>query len=183
MTLEQYWAILLKQWKLVLICFLFVGLGTFVGSKLMTPLYQSSVLVQVALRSNTTNQADYNSLLASDQLVQTESALATSNLVLHEVASHYPGLSERQLAGEVSATTKTNTQLFQIDVVDPSPTRAAKLANSVAMTLISQQQQAIQQQNNQSQQQMQQDLDQTQQKINDTTANIAGLPAKGGNPG
>ncbi len=184
MTLEQYWAILLKQWKLVLICFLFVGLGTFIGSKLITPVYQSSALVQVALRSNATStQADLNSLMASDQLVQTEATLATSNPVLREVASHYPGLSVGQLTGEVSSTTKTNTQLFEIDVVDSNPTRAASLANGVATTFINQQRQAIQQQNNQSQHQIQQDLDQTQKKINDATTQIADLQAKGGKLG
>ena len=183
MTLEQYWAILLKQWKLVLVCFLFVGLGTFIGSKLMTPVYQSSALVQVAIRSTNNNQADYNNLMASDQLVQTEATLATSDPVLREAASHYSGLSAGQLAGEVSSTTRTNTQLFEIDVVDSNPVRAASIANSVATTLIAQQHQAIQQQDNQSQQQMQQDLDQTQKKINDITTQISDLQAKGGNSG
>src|SRR5207253_8396169 len=80
MTFEQYWTILVKQYKLILICFLTVGVGTFIGSKLMTPMYQSSVLIQVDIRSsNSNNQSDYNSLLASDQLVQTEAALATNN--------------------------------------------------------------------------------------------------------
>ncbi len=93
MTLEQYRVILIKRWKLILLCFLLVGLGAFIGSKLMKPVYQSSALVQVVIRSSNNNQADYNNLLASDQLVQTESTLATSNTVLTEVASHYPGLT------------------------------------------------------------------------------------------
>ncbi len=182
MTFEQFWTILLKQWKLVLIYFLFVGLGTFIGSKLMTPVYQSSALVQVTIRSSN-NQTDYNNLLASSQLVQTEVALATSDPVLHEVASHYPGLSVGQLTGEVSSTPKLNTQLFEIDVVDPSPTRAASLANDIATTLIKQQQQAIQQQNNQPQQQIRQNLELTQQQIDNTTTKISDLQAKGGNQG
>ena len=124
MTLEQYWAILIKHWKLVVICFLFVGVGTFIGSRLMQPLYQSSALVQVVIRSSSNNnQADYNNLLASEQLVQTEATLATSDPVLRAVASHYPGLTASELAREVSASPRTNTQLFEIDVVDPSPAR------------------------------------------------------------
>src|SRR5947209_5951179 len=63
MTFGQFWSLILKQWKLILICFLIVGLGTYIGSKLITPLYQSTALVQVAIRSGN-NQADYNSLLA-----------------------------------------------------------------------------------------------------------------------
>ena len=117
MTFEQYWTILVKRYKLILICFVAVGLGTFIGSKLMTPMYQSSVLVQVDIRSSNNNQSDYNNLLASDQLVQTEAALATSNSVLSAVASHYHDLSAGQLARDVSTTIKPNTQLFEGQLV------------------------------------------------------------------
>src|ERR1700676_1515296 len=118
MTFEQYWATLVKRWHVILICLLVVGLGALIGSKLMKPVYQSSALVQVAIRASSNNQADYTNLIASDQLVQTEATLATGYPVLREVASHYPGLAESQLAGEVSSTPRTNTQLFEIDVVD-----------------------------------------------------------------
>ena len=151
MSFEQFWVILVKQWRLIIISFLVVGLGAYIGSKLMTPIYQSSALVQVAIHSST-NQADYNSLLASDQLVQTEAALAISDPVLLQVVSHYHGMTVAQLAGEATSTAKLNTQLFEIDVADPSPTRAAALANDIAATLIGQQQQVIQQNNHQAQQ-------------------------------
>ncbi len=181
MTFEQYWTILIKRWKLIVICFLFVGAGSFVGSKLIKPLYQASALVQVVIRSGSSNSADYNNLLASDQLVQTEAALTTSDPVLREVASHYPGMSVGQLAGEVSTAIKANTQLFEIDVVDPSPTRAASLANDVMATLIKQQLQSIQQDNTQAQLQIQKNIDLTSQQIDATTAKISALQAKGGN--
>src|SRR5436305_1982765 len=137
MTIEQYRDIMVKQWKIIVICFLFTGLGTFLVSKLMTPIYQSSALVQVSINS-INSQADYNNLLASDQLVQTETQLATSDPVLREVASHYPDLTIDQISKEVSATSKLNTQLFEISVQDPSPTRAAAIANDIAATLIQQ---------------------------------------------
>ena len=160
MTFEQYGTVLLKQWKLILACFIAVGLGAYIGSKLMTPLYQSVALVQVAIRSSN-NQVDNNSLLASDQLVQTEASLAISNTVLSAVVTHYHGLTVQQLSSEVTSTTKLNTQLFEIDVVDPSPTRAAALAEDIASTLINQQLQIFQQDNGQSQLKVQQDLAQT----------------------
>jgi len=182
MTFEQFWTTIEKQWKLIVICFAVVGLGAFVGSKLMTPLYKSSVVVQIAIRSSS-NQADINSLLASDQLVQTESQLAVSDPVLREVASHYAGLTVQQLAGEVSSTPRVNTQLFEIDVLDPSPHRAAKLANDVAGTLIKQQLQVLQQNNHLAQQQIQQDLSSTQQQINAVSNQITALQGQGGNRG
>ena len=66
MTFTQYWTILIKRWWLIVICIGVVGLGVFIGSKLMIPLYQSSTLVEVTLRSSTNQSADYNSVLASD---------------------------------------------------------------------------------------------------------------------
>ena len=183
MTFEQYWAILVKRWHIVLMCFLVVGLGAYIGSKLMKPVYQSSALVQVVIRASSNNPADYNNLIASDQLVQTEADLAVGDPVLREVASHYPGLTVGQLAGEASSTTKTNTQLFEVDVVDQSPTRAADLANDIVATLIKQQAQAIQQDNAQAQQQIQQNIDQTSQQIDETSTKISALQAKGGNQG
>jgi tyrosine-protein kinase len=110
MTFIQLWKILLKRWNIVLLCIMMVGLGTYVVSRLMTPLYQSSVLVQIAIQSGT-SQADYNSLLASNQLVQTESDLAISLPVLREVASHYPGMTVDLLAKETTSSIKLSTQL------------------------------------------------------------------------
>src|SRR5437868_15332748 len=105
MTLERYWTLLIKQWKLIVTCFVLVGLGTYIGSRLMTPLYQSSALVQVAISSGN-SQADYSNLLASEQLVQTESQLAVSDPVLREVASHYKWLTVEQLSKEVTSSVR-----------------------------------------------------------------------------
>jgi Mrp family chromosome partitioning ATPase len=182
MTFEQYWTIMLKQWKIIVICFVVVGAGAFIGSKLMKPLYQSTALVQVIIRSSGNNQSDLTNLMASDQLVQTDATLATSDPVLRDVASH-SGLSPTTLAKEVSSTPKTNTQLFQIDVIDPSPTRAAYLANDIAATLISQQQAMTQTNNDQAQKQIQHNIDLTSATITTITANISALQAKGGNQG
>ncbi len=179
MTLEQYWKILIKRWKLIVISMLLVGMGAFIGTKLiMKPLYQSSTLVQIVIGST-----DYNNLLASNLLVQTEQTLAVSNRVLQEVASHYPDLTTHQLIGEVTATPMFNTQLFAIDVVDPSPTRAANLANDVAATMIKQQSQAVERDNVKGEQIMQQDINQVSQQIAAITVKISALQIQGGNQG
>lgn len=182
MTFAQHWATLIKQWKLIVICFVLVGVGSYTVSKLLTPLYQSSVLINVAVHS-ANNQSDYTSLLASDQLVQTEAQLATTDPVLREVASHYPGLSPEDLSKRVTSSARPNTQLLEIDVLDPSPTKAASLANDVAATLIKQQLQLAQQDNTRGQQQLQQDLNTTQAQIDKLTNKIADLQAQSGTRG
>ncbi len=179
MAFRQCWSIVQKQWKLMVACFLVAGLSAFIISKLITPTYQSTVLVVVTIRS-ANNQSDYNSLLASDQLVQTEAQLATSDPVLREAASHYPGVTVDQLARQVTSTIKLNTQLFEIDVQDPTPARAAALANDIATTLIRQQLQITQQDDIRSQQQLQQDLDTTRSQIDGVTTHITVLQSQGG---
>jgi non-specific protein-tyrosine kinase len=117
-------------------------------------------------------------LLASEQLVQTEAQLATSDPVLREVASHYAGITPDGLVGSITATTKINTQLFEIDVQNTNAQRAAQIANDVATTLIKQQMQATQQDNDHVRQQYQQEIDATSKSINTDNAKIAALQAQ-----
>ena len=177
MTLERYWSLLTKQWRLIVACIVVVGLGTYLGSRLVTPIYQSTALVRVDVHSSS-NSADYNNLLASNQLVQTEAALATSNPVLREVASRYSDLTADQLVNKTTTAPKLNTQLFEINVQDANPSRAAVLANDIAATLIRQQVQEVGQQNAQSQQQLQQDIDATNKSINDVSTKITNAELK-----
>lgn len=178
MTFTNYWDVLIKRWMLIVICIITIGIGTYIGSRVVKPVYQSSVLVQVAIQSSN-SQSDISSLLASDQLVQTESQLATSDPVLREVASHYAGLTVEQLTKQVTSTTKLNTQLFQIDVEDTNPSRAAGIANNIATALIRQQLQITQQDNALSQQRIQQDLKATRQQIDGLTTQIIQLQNQG----
>ena len=126
------------------------------------------------------SQTDYNSLLASSQLVQTEVSLAVSYPVLHEVASSYPNLTVAQLTKKVTSTATINTQLFGITAQDPSPTRAAALANAIATTLIKQQEQVIQQDDLQARHQIEQNLNTSMQQINDISNQIATLSTQPG---
>jgi len=143
----------------------------------MTPVYQSTALVEVNILSSN-NQIDINS---SEEFSQIEAQLAISDPVLREVASHYPGLTAGQIAKEVTVTPRPNAPLIEIDVLDPSPARAAALANDMARTMIKQQIHSTQQDNAQSQQQIQLDLQQTQNQIATVSGQIARLQAKKGN--
>src|SRR5690348_13851593 len=115
-----------------------MGLGTFLVSLLLVPIYQSTALVQVVVHSGS-NQGDINDLLASNQLVQTEAMLATSDPVLRDVAAQYPGMSVAQLSKMVTASSRLNTQVFEINVQDTNPKHAAQIANDIAATLLRQQ--------------------------------------------
>ncbi|BCL79504.1 polysaccharide biosynthesis tyrosine autokinase [Ktedonobacteria bacterium brp13] len=174
MTFEQYSTLFLRRWYLVLICTLLAGLGALLVGLFLVPVYQSTALVQVVVHSGN-NQGDINELLASNQLVQTETMLATSDPVLRDVASRYPALSVVQLSGMVSASPRLNTQLFAIAVQDTSALRAARLANDIAATLLRQQQGAWQSEDASSQQQLQQDLGTTGQQIDNLKSRLNAL--------
>ena len=168
-----------NQWMIVLICFIVVGLSSYVESRFTTRIYQSSVLVQVELPSGN-NQADVNSLLASSQLAQTEAALAVSDDILRQVVAHRKDITIDTLTHEATASVKLNTQIFEIDVQDANPQRAADLANDVAQTLINQQLAKVQHNGNIAIQQVQQEMQSIKQQINDIMGQIASLQAKGG---
>jgi non-specific protein-tyrosine kinase len=89
-------------------------------------------------------------------------------------------MTMKELQGETSSSVTPNTQLFNISVLDPSPTQAVSLANDIAATLIKQQLQQQQQNNKQAQQQIQQEITSTQQQINALTKQITNLQARPG---
>jgi capsular exopolysaccharide synthesis family protein len=187
MTLENYKTIFLKRWQILVMCVVVMGLGAYIGGRLMTPAYQSSVLMRVTVRGDST---DINNLQASNQLGQTVSLLVTSSPILSDVASRFPGLTVDQLKGVTTTSYKANTQLFEINVTNANPKIAAALANDIANTLIKQQTEEILLDNNRSQQHLQhevdsarQSMDAIQKKINDIQLRIADMVAVRGPAG
>lgn len=179
MTGERYWLALIKHWKLMCASVVLVGLGAFVGSKLSTPLYQASILLQVSVSVNH-GQANADSLIVSNDLAQSESELAASQGTLQIVASHYKNISVEQLIKEVRSSVRANTQLFEIDVIDSSPERATTLASDIASTLIQKHIQMVQQNNRQALQPTQQEITSIESQISVIIAQIASLQGQSG---
>ncbi|GCF10414.1 hypothetical protein KDI_39780 [Dictyobacter arantiisoli] len=123
----------------------------------MTPVYRSSVIVQVVVHAGV-DQSDINALLASNQLVQTEAQLATSDPILLEVTKHHPALTMAQLRMMVSSETRINTQLFVLNVQSTNAKEAADLANEIAGVFIQQQEQSHQKENQKQEQELQQKI-------------------------
>jgi len=160
MTAAHYRDLLLRHWRLIITCTLLVGLGALVGSLFMKHVYQAIAVTRYD-GSNTTMQTDVQ--------------LATSAPVLSAVASHYPGLSVQQLAGEVSASLEQNTQLLQIIVQDTDPARAVAIANDVAAALVAQHQQFLALDNSQVERQARADITATQAQMDQIAAALSEL--------
>jgi Mrp family chromosome partitioning ATPase/capsular polysaccharide biosynthesis protein len=174
MTVDYYRTILVKRWKCALICFLGIGLGAFLVSEFMTPVYQATALIRVV--AHPTGNSAQNISLA--QLLRTEAQLAISEPVLREVTSHYQNITPEQLAHRTLTAPLPGTQLFTITVEDARPQLAAALANDIANTLLKQQGNLAAQDNRQAQDQLERDLASTQRHINATNAQIAALQAR-----
>lgn len=175
MTWQRFWSLLVRQWRLIVICFLAAGASAFIVSKIVSAVYVSSALIQVTVHADPAEPED-SSLQASEQLARTNAQLVVGYPVLHAVAPNYVGLTEDALAKEISVSAREGTSLFEIKVFDTSPERAASLANDLAAALIEQQQAALKQSNSRAQMQIQQELTKALKQIDDILSQISSLP-------
>ena len=165
---------LLRRWLWFLVVCAFVGaLGGYAMARAQTPVYQATTILVV--NASSTTQDPYSNVLASDQVVQTYVSLVTQPDVLTQAAAQVGGVTEAQLAREVSASGASGTELITIQVDDPSPSRSAALANAVAISFITVQGQAAQKQIAASEQKTAAQLATVQQQIAQLEAQIDAL--------
>jgi tyrosine-protein kinase len=169
MTALQVRDVLIKQAWLIAVCALSAGFGGLIATALITPLYQSTVVMRAVVSPATPNTY---ALLVLDRLIGTEAQHAVSQPVLKAVVSKYPGLTAEELRAEVAATPEQNTQLLQIMVMDPSPARAAALATDIASALIADQQNTMAQRNAQAELTLRNEISTTKSAIADATAKL-----------
>jgi capsular polysaccharide biosynthesis protein/Mrp family chromosome partitioning ATPase len=169
MTAPQLRDALLRHWKTVIVCMICTSIAAGIGTLFVTPQYQSTAVVHAVVSPATPNTY---SLLVLNTLIGTEAQLALSKPILSKVAVRYEGMSAEELRKEVTTKADQNTQLFEITVTDPSPTRAASLANDLASTLILYQKQAFLDRNAQAEKKIQDQLAATQSTITTLTAKL-----------
>ena len=132
MELKHYIKVLLRR-KWVLLITLISVLGVvFLGSQLMTPMYESSVTLRVSTAAS--GQSGYASATFIANLLNTIANLATSNKVLNQLSDQL-GLD---YIPEVEYELIPNTELVKITVTDPNPRTAVDAANAIGDIVISQ---------------------------------------------
>lgn len=179
MTAREYRDTLLRHWRFIMLLALATGLGALVASQFMTHRYRSFALVEIIVNPANPSAA---SVLQGGNLIATQVQLVTSTPVLQRVAQNYTGLNEAQIAAEVQASPYGNTStILQISVLDPSPARAASLANDVAAAVIAQQKQSLDQQNALALKPLQDQVNTIEQDIENTTATLANLSSSPSN--
>lgn len=161
----------LRHWFWLLgLCTLLGGVGAYMGSKLITPMYRATTLLVVGQQAPGSDL--YNGVLASTQLIPTYMSLMTQQVVLQRAAAQVGGTSSQQLASQIHVTDQAGTQIIELDVDDASPVRAAQLANAIASTFVNMQQQYAAATLAQEQQQADQQLAQVSAEIRALAAQI-----------
>jgi len=137
MELRRY-AILVWRWLwLIVLCTLLAGISAYAVSKRTTPVYEASSMLLVS--QSKAGLVDQSTLYASERLAGTYAELLRRQPVLDEVIQRLQlDTTVEKLGGQVSVSPLRNTQLLLLKVEDPSPQRAAAIANEVPAVFIQQ---------------------------------------------
>lgn len=166
---------IVRKWAVAVLALTVLGaVVAFAVSRAMTPLYQAkgNVLVVAGLGQSGGGTADLN--LSAAEATTTAATLMTAPPLLQSVI-HTQHLNEplSTLAGNVAATPQTNSELVDVSVTDPSPTRAARIGNAIMSAFVAQ----ITQQNtdrvNQAGAALQAEINQVQAALNQSEQQLA----------
>lgn len=137
MDLKQFFELLKRHWWLLILTSVIAGATAYYGSKQLTPIYSSSTTVLIN-QTQSPGVIQYNDVLTSERLTGTYAELVKRRPILSEVKRQLAlTISEEQLAAKIKVVPIRNTQLLRISAEDPSPERAAELADYTAQAFIS----------------------------------------------
>lgn len=126
-------------WLLALVT-LAAGIGAYVVSRRMTPVYQATARVLVNESPNS-RSTDYASILTSERLARTYAELLVARPVLEDVVEDMNLLTTyANLRARITVTPVRDTQLVDVSVEDTDPGRAALTANTLVDIFIFQNQ-------------------------------------------
>ena len=136
-----FWA---KKIHIILLILIFVVIGFIYSFILLVPEYQSITQILLA-KSNTTTQDGTNTgmttsqVTLNQQLVSTYSELVKSESVLTQVRDNLQiEKSIEELREDITVSTKDDTEIIQIAVVDENADTARRIASEVANVFIEQ---------------------------------------------
>ncbi len=128
----NYYVMLVKRWIWVILLGTVVcGTGTYLITKIETPIYQASAVIVVNVSPTTSANA-----LESIAAAPTYAQIVTNPSVLQPVLVRHSGLTLQQLTAMLTVTAPTNTQLVEIDVQNSDPQLAAQLANEISQSFV-----------------------------------------------
>lgn len=167
-----------RWWWIVLVGALAAAALAYLVSAAMTPIYQAQLTLLIE-ESQGTGAGDYNDILAAERRTRTFSRLVAQRPVLEETIRRLSlRMTPEELMAVIEVTPIRDTQLVTLAVSDPSPARAAAIANTVAEVFIEQTQQRQAEIAGPGADQVQQNIEAIQRQIDEANARIAELQAQ-----
>ena len=136
-----FWA---KKVHILLLILIFIVIGFIYSFILLVPKYQSVTQILLAKSNTTTQDGTTQGMTASQvtlnqQLVSTYSELVKSESVLTQVKDNLNiDISIENLRDNITVSTKDDTEIIQIAVVDENSETARRIASEVANVFIEQ---------------------------------------------
>lgn len=127
LDLIQYWEVLKKRWKVIVIIPLIAALTSgIVSFFVLKPVYEASTTLIVGKKSSDPNQnsqlLDYNVLLANQQLAKTYATIAKSRTVEENVIKDLRlNLTYENLDKNIVVDSLKNTEVLEIKVTNTDP--------------------------------------------------------------
>ena len=139
MELRDYLRILHKNWILIVASALLGIAAASAVSIAATPKYVSSTDLYVSVRSgadSATSELVQGTSFARQAVTSYVSVVSSARVLQPVIKDLGLDMTAQQLAAQVSASSPLNTVLIKIEVTDPDPELAAKIANSVGENFI-----------------------------------------------
>lgn len=130
---------LVRRWWWVIVIGPVLGaVVAYLISSTATPIYQASAMVVIE-SANAETSANYSDIIAAERMTRTYSRLVEMSPALEQSIDRLAlPLTVEELRGKISVSPVRDTQLLAVSVTDPSPARAADIANTVAEVFIEQ---------------------------------------------
>jgi len=132
MTIQDYLRVLREQWVVVVSVAVLAVIAAGAVGFLRPPEYTAKVTMYVSAQTGDTEDTAYQGSLLSQQRVTSYVEFVNSIRVSGEVIRRLdlPQTPE-ELAGQITASSALDSVLIDVAVTDPSPERAAQVANAV----------------------------------------------------
>lgn len=126
--------LLLKKIRWIIFSvFVAILLAVFYTNFIATPLYSSTTNLLVSPKSQDNLQLSLNQLQTNSRLIETYKSIIFSDEILDVVSTDLGGdYTNEQLKSNITVLSEEDAQTFSIRVIDESPEKAAKIANTVA---------------------------------------------------
>lgn len=135
MTLEQFFAIILKRlWLIILVTILTGTVAGLYSWLVIRNMYQARTTIIVSSQNIDTAQGQmtYTDYTLNIKLVNSYSVICKTNRVLDQVIEELGlPLTSRQLSSKIAVSAAKDTEIINIAVNDSNPARAQAIANSL----------------------------------------------------